>query len=224
MKKLVFGLLASAAMLAGCASPSNSLDYAAFENAAPTSILVLPPINNSPEVMAPYGLLAQIAAPIAESGYYVFPVALVYNTFKENGLTVANDIHAVDYATLKSVFGADTALYVTIEEYGTSYVVLSSDTVVSASAILVDLSTGERLWTGSARASSAEQRSSDDQSLAVMLIGAAVNQIVETLTDKGFEIAGIAANRMLSSESYNGLLYGPRSPKYGQPVVSQRKQ
>jgi hypothetical protein len=53
---------------------------------------------------------------------------------------------------------------------------------------------------------------------------AAINQIAETITDKGFEIAAITSSRLLSSDTYNGLLYGPRSPSYGQPVPSEKKK
>ncbi|EPM73075.1 lipoprotein, partial [Pseudomonas syringae pv. actinidiae ICMP 18804] len=34
-------------------------------------------------------------------------------------------------------------------------------------------------------------------------------------TDAGHPIAGIASNRLLTAGRPAGLLYGPRSPKYG---------
>ena len=211
-------------VLGGCVSTPESHDYSAFRNADPHSIVVLPPINNSQEVIAPYSVMSQIAAPISESGFYVFPVAVVDNTFKNNGLTVANDVHAVPIAKLHEIFGADAGLYLTIEEYGTSYVVVSSDTVVSVSATLVDLKTGTVLWQDTARASSAETRGNNGGGIVGMLVEAAVNQIIETVADRGFDIAAITSNRLLSSESHNGLLYGPRSPKYGQPVPSEKSK
>ena len=48
-----------------------------------------------------------------------------------------------------------------------------------------------------------------------MLITAAVKQIINSSTDAGFPIAGVASNRLLSAGHPAGLLYGPRSPKYG---------
>jgi hypothetical protein len=48
-----------------------------------------------------------------------------------------------------------------------------------------------------------------------MLITAAVKQIIAASTDAGHPIAGIASNRLLSAGHPAGLLYGPRSPKYG---------
>ena len=43
------------------------------------------------------------------SGFYVFPVAVVEQTFKGNGLTVASDVHQVPVDKLHSIFGADSA-------------------------------------------------------------------------------------------------------------------
>ena len=212
------------ALLAGCVSPPPAHDYSAFKEADPHSIIILPPLNNTPEVIAPYSVMTQMVAPIAESGFYVFPVAVVEQTFKGNGLIVASDVHQVSVDKLHSIFGADSALYITVEEYGTSYVVISSETAVTVSASLVDLRTGVQLWQGKARASSAEQQNNSGGGLVGMLVVAAINQIAETITDKGFEIAAITSIRLLSSDTYNGLLYGPRSPSYGQPVPSEKKK
>jgi hypothetical protein len=207
-----------------CVNLPPAYDYTNFRSADPHSILVLPPLNNSTEVIAPYSVMSQIVAPLAESGFYVFPVALVDQTFKNNGLTVANDIHAVPIEKLHEIFGADAALYIDIKEYGTSYVVISSDTVVNVSATLVSLKTGDILWQGAARASSAENRGNSGGGLIGMLVEAAVNQIIETVSDAGFGIAGIASTRLLSAEGHNGLLHGPRSAKYGQPATSEKQK
>ena len=160
--KLSVVLLVSLVMF-GCANTKvSSFNYTEFRQADPLSILVLPPINNTTEVLAPYSVMAQVIAPISEAGFYTLPVALVEQTFRNNGLTVANDIHALPKEKLHEIFGADTALYLDIHEYGTSYIIISSDTVVSISARLVDLKTGNVLWQKSATASSAETRSNND--------------------------------------------------------------
>ncbi|WP_369812648.1 DUF799 domain-containing protein [Alkalimonas collagenimarina] len=224
MQWLKLGLVGAVIVLTGCVSMPSAHDYSAFRNADPHSILVLPPINNSVEVIAPYSLLSQVTGPIAESGYYVFPVTLVEQTFRNNGLTEATDIHAVPFERVHEIFGADTGLYMTIEKYGTSYVVLSSETVVAISATLVDLRSGNVLWQDKATASSAESRGNSGGGLVGMLVEAAMNQIIETITDRGFDIAAISSNRLLFAESHNGLLYGPRSPKYGQPVTSEKQK
>lgn len=40
-------------------------------------------------------MLVSNTLPLAEAGYYVLPVAMVEETFQQNGLTNANDIRAV---------------------------------------------------------------------------------------------------------------------------------
>lgn len=224
MNRLKFSLLSAVVvLLSACVSSPPAYDYTAFRNANPSSVLILPPINNTNEVIAPYSFMAQLTAPIAESGFYVFAPSLIEKTFINNGLTVAEDIHNLPLDKLQSIFGSDSALYITIEEYGTSYVVISSETVVTASAKLVDLRTGTVLWLGRARASSAESQGGGGGGLVGMLVHAALTQIIETVADKGFDISAITASRLTSAESYNGLLYGPRSPKYGEPVPSEKK-
>jgi len=217
-------VLICVALTSACVSMPPAHDYTAFRNADPHSILILPPLNKSTEVVAPYSVMSQLVTPIAESGFYVFPVAVVDQTFKNNGLTVANDIQALPIQKIREIFAADAALYLTIEQYGTNYVVLASDTVVGVSATLVDLRTGDTLWQGAASASSAESRGNNGGGLVGMLVEAALNQIIETVTDRGFDIAAITSNRLLSADSHNGLLHGPRSTKYGQAATSENQK
>ncbi len=73
-----------AMLLAGCVASKTPYDYSALENSRPRSILVIPPLNNSVEVNAPYVFLSTITAPLAEKGYYVFPVAVIDRFLKEN--------------------------------------------------------------------------------------------------------------------------------------------
>lgn len=204
--------VACAALLAGCATPPAQRDYSAFRQAKPASILVLPPVNQSPDVNATFSMLAQATLPLAESGYYVMPVALVNETFKQNGLANPPEMHEVSPAKLREIFGADAAMYIQVTRYGTTYTVLDSAAVVSASAKLVDLRTGTELWTGSAVASNAENN--NQGGLAAMLITALVKQVMNNLTDASHNVAGITSMRLLSAGTPNGLLYGPRSPQY----------
>jgi len=216
MMKRIFTLpllgLAAALLLGGCAT-HQPYDYSNFKEARPASILVLPPLNNSPDIQATFGMLSQTTQPLSESGYYVFPVTLVEETFKQNGLTSPSDIHEVPIKKLREIFGADAALYINVKDYGTKYLVISSETRVTAEAKLVDLRSGKTLWSGSATASSAEGNSNSG-GLVGALVGALVRQITDTVTDRGVQIAGVTSVRLLSAGYPNGILYGPRSPKY----------
>ncbi|ARB83682.1 MULTISPECIES: DUF799 domain-containing protein [Yersinia] len=200
-------------LLTGCAKPVQQ-DYSAFKQSKPKSILVVLPQNQSPEVSASHGMLSQVTYPLSEAGYYVLPVAVVEETFKQNGMTNAGDISATSPAKLHKIFGADAVLYITVVQYGTSYQVITSDTRVTANAKLVDLRNGKLLWSGSATASSNEGDNSSGGVIS-MLVQAAVTQISNTLTDRSHDIAGVTSTRMLTAGTPNGILYGPRSPNYG---------
>ncbi|KXU85382.1 hypothetical protein CI15_19585 [Paraburkholderia monticola] len=202
-------------LLAACAQPVKHADYTAFKNSRPHSILVLPPENETTDVQATNSMLSQMTMPLAEAGYYVVPVAVMDETFRQNGLTVAADIQATSPAKLREIFGADAVLYSKISQFGTVYRVLDSATVVTASAKLVDLKTGDVLWQGSASANSNEGNNYSGGGLIGMLVIAAVKQIANSVADKSHDIAGVTSYRLLHAGPPNGLLYGPRSPKSG---------
>lgn len=208
----LLGALGIATVLGACAAP-QAYDYTAYKQSRPASLLVLPPINETTDIKATYGMLSQATLPLAEAGYYVVPVSLMDETFRQNGLTSPVDIHAVPAQRLREIFGADAAVFVKVTRYGTSYAVISSQTTVTAQARVVDLKSGQLLWQGTASASSSESQGANQGGLVGLLVTAVVNQIVGTATDAAFNYAGMTSERLLSARK-NGLLYGPRSPNY----------
>jgi hypothetical protein len=202
--------LALGPLALGCASEPESYDYSTYVAHLPRSILVLPPLDLSLEVEAPYRWLSTITYPLAERGYYVFPVALVDLYMKENGLPTPHEMHDVPLAKLAEIFGCDAVLYVTITEWGTSYRVISSDTTVAFDARLVDAATGLELWSGSGQA--VESSSSGSSDIFSMLAGAVTQQILSTtIADPSTGLARQANARMIWTEG-QGLLPGPYLP------------
>lgn len=197
-------------LLGGCATPTP-YDYSAFRASSPKSILVLPPVNESMDTSASYSFLTHVSYPLAESGYYVFPVAVTQQLFQANGLSNPEDIHALPLDKLAEVFAADAVLYITIKQYGTSYQVFASDTRVTAEASLVDGRSGQLLWKGQATASSTEQNNSNQGGLVGMLVQAVVEQVMSNVTDRSYQIAGITSQRLLWANPNNGILPGPRA-------------
>jgi hypothetical protein len=205
-------LACAALVLGGCATTAPpAKDLTAFKAANPASILVLPPVNESPEVLATAGVLAQLTVPLAESGYYVPAVSLVDETLKSNGVQTAAEAHAIDPTRLREIFGTDAALYTVVKQYGSTYRVVSSEAVVVLHAQIRDLRTGELLWEGQARASSAEQQGQSQGGLVGMLVRAVVEQIVGTMTDRSHPVAGLASQRMLRAGFPEGVPPGPRA-------------
>jgi hypothetical protein len=214
-----FGL--SLAVLSGCATKPTPWDYTSFQRAKPATLLVMPPVNDAPDVKATPAVWSHATQPLAEAGYYVLPVTLVDETFRNNGVYTANDAQEVPLQKLREVFGADAAVYIKVKKYGTTYAIIASETRVEVEAHIVDLRSGDTLWKGSALATSAEQQQSSQGGLVGLLVQALVNQIVGTATDAAYNYAGIASHRLMAAPRYNGVLPGPRSPLYGQPPPTQ---
>jgi len=191
--------------LTGCVTP-QPYDYTALQNSKPRSIVVIPPLNNSVEVGAPYVFLSTISRPLAEKGYYVFPVSVIDNFLKQNGLPTPAEMNTIPLDKIREHIGADSVLYVSIEEWGQSYQLVSSVTVVKAHLKLVDTRTGKLLWHSTAFA----QKSSGDGGGGPLgaLIGAIVEQIASSIIDHT-PVLSRQANSHAVFNSVNGLLNGP---------------
>ncbi len=204
-------------LISGCATQKEFSGNTSFGQTQPASVLVLPPLNLSPDVRGTYSLLSTVTYPLAESGYYVFPVALVDQTFRENGVEAPGDMHDIAPPKLAEIFGTDAVLYLVIEEYGAKYRVIDSAVVVTARGRLVDARTGQLLWEGKASASSAEGRDRSYSSLAGMLISTLIEQVSNSMGDQGYPIARRASHRLLATRP-GGLPPGPRSLAYQKTV------
>lgn len=196
--------------LAGCAT-SQPYDYSNFRLHPPRSILVVPPLNEGTTVEGTYGYLSTVSRPLAELGYYVFPVAVVDQFFKENGMPGAGEMHQVPLNKVVELTGADAVLFPTLLEYGSKYQLVSTVATVRVKASLVDTRTGTVLWEG---VGMAQQGSSGSGSFLADLVAAAITQAINTETDAAHNISG-AANMSLFYAPGRGLPYGPYSPQFG---------
>jgi len=222
-KFLIAGLVISSITFTGCAvTPAPNKDITAYKAHMPKSILVLQPVNDSPDVKATYSYWPTVIAPVAEAGYYVFPISVVDNMSKENGVTNGSDAQSIAPQKLQEIFGADAALYIRIKEYGSKYQVIQSVATVSSDAKLVDLKTGDVIWTGEKKLS---QSSSDNNSgLLGAVVGALVEQISSNFNDRAYPIASMVNAQLFTPTPYSpgtGLLYGPRSPQYQQDGIAK---
>ena len=213
MTKLIgtVGAALALLLLAGC-NTVIPYDYTNFRAHPPRSILVLPPLNESTAVEGTYGYLSTVTQPIAERGYYVFPVDVVDQYLKQNGMPTAGEMHQVPLNKVSDIIGADAVLFLTLKQYGSKYVVLNSVTTVQVEARLVDTRSGIVLWQGTG---AAEQRGSGGSgNLLANLIAAAVTQAINSKTDRAHQVSRLA-NANLFYPKDTGLPYGPYSPLFG---------
>jgi hypothetical protein len=143
IRRLVLSLALLAGLAACVAPPKN---YDSLYAADPHSILVVPPVNRSTNALAAEFLLSTIPRPLAERGYYVFPVNLVRRVLEDDGLADADMVHAADPAHLGHLFGADTILYATIEDWTAQYLVIDTIVKVDISYVMKETATGQTVW------------------------------------------------------------------------------
>lgn len=222
--KRLFALSTVTLLFAGCAvAPKNTRDLSSYTTHMPKSILVMPPVNESPDTRATYSYWSTVTVPVAEAGYYVFPISVVDTMFKENGIYNGSDAQTVSTQKLQEIFGADAALYVKVKEYGSKYQVIQTVATVAVEAKLVDLKTGQLLWEGSEKQILAN--SNNNAGLVGMLVGALVDQISNHLSDKAYVLSGTVSQLLYSPRlnQQKGLLYGPRSPNFSQNSISPQQ-
>lgn len=191
-------------VVAGCA-PQEPKDYSLFRQNQPTSILVVPPTNQSVEVNAGYSVMSSVTTPLATAGYYVFPVGVVDNYFKENGVQTSAEMHDVPLDKLREVFGADAVLYLDVNQYGQDYNIISSSSEVDVDARLVDTASGQTLWEGQGAA--VETSGDSGGGLIGILATAAIAQAVGTTVDASHGLAVQANQQMILGR--DGFLLGP---------------
>lgn len=194
-------------LLVSCATPYN---YENFRAAKPRSILILPPMSNSTDVRATYSYLSTVTFPVAEKGFYVFPVAMIDQMMKENGMPSANEMHQASIKKIREIINPDAILYLTLERYGTSYVVVDSQTTVTVFGKLISTLTGEVIWEG--RASANDASSSGNSGLLGVVLGAVIKQAINSSVDQAHKIAP-QANQILFNNQDSGLLNGPYHPQ-----------
>ena len=199
------GCCAFLVFLTGCAT--KPYDYSAFRAHPPRSILVLPPLNLSTDVRATYGYLSTVSRPLAEMGYYVFPVAVVDQFMKENGLPTSGEMHQTSLQKIHEILGADAVLYVTVTQYGSKYIVVNSVTTVAVVAKLVDVDSGATIWTGKGLV---QHASSSGNGIADLVV-AALDQVINSATDQAHNLSPMVNAQMLMNRN-QGLLPGPYFP------------
>lgn len=212
----LFVLTALGILLSGCVMPpvENHYDYSAFRAADVRSILIVPVVNNSVDVDASDYFLSAISKPVAERGYYVFPVNMVKRVMEEDGLADANMVHNADPTRLAELFGADSVLYVSIERWDAQYAVLTTTVTVDFNYALKDGDTGQTVWeTDQTIVYQPEGASSGN--LVADLVYAAV-QAAATKAKPNYLPLARQANQAAVVETHHGLPAGPYRPKeYG---------
>jgi len=208
-------LLALLLLSLGCATAPPAKDYTAFRSANPRSILVLPVVNNTQNVEAPSLFLSTLPIPVAEKGYYVFPVNMVKRVLEDEGLSDPNLVHGAEPARLCNLFGSDAVLYVVIEAWTAQYLVLDTTVTVEFDYVMKDGKTGDTIWKEHRRvvnSSAGQSRGSGNP--FVDLVAMAVTAAVAKAAPNYMPLARQASDQVFNTPGI-GLPAGPYNPEYG---------
>ncbi|PJC76593.1 hypothetical protein CO010_02430 [Candidatus Shapirobacteria bacterium CG_4_8_14_3_um_filter_39_11] len=112
----------------------------------PLAILVLPPINETTAADAKEYYSTTIAEPLSFSGYYVFPIEVISEIMKNEGLYDTEALLNLPPNKFKEYFGADAVMYIWIKKWSTSYYVIGGNVSVSIRSAIKSTTTGDDLW------------------------------------------------------------------------------
>jgi hypothetical protein len=141
----VFVSILALLAVSGCATAPKK-DFTAFQAENPRSVLVIPVVNKTVEVNAADYFLSTLSIPLAERGYYVFPVDVVKHLLENDGLADSAMVHGADTMKLCNLFGADSVLYASIERWDARYLVLTTQVTVAFDYTIKGCKTGDVLW------------------------------------------------------------------------------
>lgn len=194
-------------VLTGCASAPAKKDLSAFNAAAPRSILVVPAINRSLDVDAPNYLLSTLTVPLAEKGFYVFPVNTAKIVLEQEGFYEGEQVHRQSPEALAKLFGADAVLYVTIQRWDAQYAIFATTVTVEFDYRMVG-SDGAEIWQANQKMQYSPQNSNSGGSPLAMLITAAVNAAIARAAPNYLPLTQ-QANQMVFVLGPNAIPNGP---------------
>ena len=212
--KILRPLIAGAFLLSvGACATSPKPDYSKFFEHHPRSVLIVPAINKTTAVEAPTVFNTTVTRPFAERGYYVYPVFLTRDILNDLGLSDEGLIAQAQPQRFREIFGADAVLFVTVNTWTTTYVVLASSVTVEANYKLVDTDTGEVIWERTERVAEASRGGS----LLEMVISAAI-----TALTVDYRPLASRTNVLVVDKPGQGLPAGPYRSEYKQDYPNYR--
>lgn len=198
----------------GCAKDRIGYDYAlaAFQQEQPKSIVVLPAkLTTDHEDADPY-FVSAVHKPLAEKGYYVFPVQLVREYLKKKNIETIEDLYQLPSQTIADYFNADSVLYTDFIALDATYAVVGTHTFAEFAMKLVSGRTGQTFW---------EQGFSYGQSsnnAGAGLLGALLTAAIGKAAPPYRRVAWSAVASGINNPNF-GLVTGPYHGSYQQDLI-----
>lgn len=148
IKKML--LLLTLVIMTGCSATrpvvTKGAEFPGMYDEQPRSILILPPLNESTDAEAKEYYMTTIEQPLALWGYYVFPVEMVSDIMKQEGVYDTAMLYDMPLDKFQQYFGADAVLFTHIRKWDLAYAVVAASLTVSIEAEIVSTKTSQKLW------------------------------------------------------------------------------
>lgn len=162
------------------------------------SILVLPPMNETTDAEAKGHYMTTIEEPLIKKGYYVFPVEIVSEVMKQEGVYDTERLYNLPLDKFREYFGADAVMFTRIRKWDTSYAVVASQMTVVISAEIRSTTTSRVLWQRNAAITKNLSQSGNFNSLGGLLAKTIVTAL-NTATADYVDYARIVTRQLAAS-------------------------
>lgn len=145
--KNYFTITIVAILLSSCAQNvgiTRGVQYAQMYEEKPTSIVIMPPINQTNSVEAKEFFYTTMYMPLTEKGYYVFSPYLTMEMLQSESAYDSEMFLEGDLGSFKNVLGADAAIFTIIKSWDRN--ILLGYLTVGVEYVLRSTATGETLY------------------------------------------------------------------------------
>lgn len=217
-------LALTAIIVCSCGSTTGiTLDsqYPKMYAEKPTSIVIMPPINQTNFVEAKDYFYTTLHAPLCEKGYYVFSPMLTMEMFQSESAYDAERFLEGDLSQFRNVLGADAAMFTIIKTWSRNN--LAGSLTADVEYRLRSTKTGETLYQREGRITvDTSVTNSTGGGLLGALAGLAANALATATTDK--VVAGRKCTAYVLSDlpqgRYGTLFDKDQKNAAGSPMVT----
>jgi hypothetical protein len=174
----------------------------------PRSLLILPPMNESTDAEAKDYYMTTVEMPYALMGYYTFPVEMVGDIMKQEGIYDTELLYEMPLDKFAEYFGADAILFTRIKKWDVAYMVVASNLTVSIESKIVSTKTSEVLWAYNGHIVVDLSGGNNSGDLAALI----VNAVATTINTASADYVKYA--RQVNARMMYALPAGPYHPLY----------
>ena len=183
--KNYFTITIVARLFSSCAQNvgiTRGVQYAQMYEEKPTSIVIMPPINQTNSVEAKEFFYTTMYMPLTEKGYYVFSPYLTMEMLQSESAYDSEMFLEGDLGSFKNVLGADAAIFTIIKSWDRN--ILLGYLTVGVEYVLRSTATGETLYHREGLIQVDTSVNSGGGGLVGSLVNMAATAINTAMTDK----------------------------------------